>query len=207
MDILVLTPRDNRASRVCAGWGDELTERFTSLLSVRTERSRAATSALLDGSRHLLYFGHGAVDALVVPGRLLRPPERLVDRANIAGPPERIVIAVACWSGTGLAREACSLSGGHVAAYLGWGDEMGWPPQWSEPIGHAVVEGIATLLNGATVNECAAAIRHEMDGAYETYLGEPRAQSDPDTARFGRQYAVFWKSLLVVEGNGSATVV
>lgn len=207
MTVLVVTPRDDGASRRCATWADRLATKFAPTLSVRTTRSRSAVEALLRDHQHVLYFGHGERDALVVPRRLFRSRRALIDLANIGTAPGRIVVAVACFSGDQLARSATSSSAANrVKSYIGWLDEISWPPEWSDPIGDALVDGITTLLDGGDVGDCATAIRHAFDRAHDRYRNEGPARLPSDRVPFAKMCATYGKERIAVEGDRTATL-
>jgi hypothetical protein len=207
MAILVLTPQDDQPSRRSAQWAAALDRRFSSLLSPFTAKSRARVEPLLRQHQHVLYFGHGEVDALVVPRRMFRSRRALIDGLNIASGRGRIVVAVACWSGDGLARTATStVLPEKVTSYIGWRDEVSWPPEWSDPIGEAVVDGITRLLEGGTVDACVAAFKSAFDQAHERYRREGPERLPSDRAAFGKMCTTYWKERITVEGDREATL-
>lgn len=205
MTVLVLTTRDDGSSRRSGGWADRLVARFPELLTPHTETSRDAVEQRLSEHRHVLYFGHGELDALVIPKRFLRSRRALVDASNLPTAPGRIVIAVACWSGDGLGPAVTDgRSPVPVSAYIGWRDEVSWPTDWPDPIGDAVVEGVSALLDGGTVGECAAAIAAAFDEAHESYRTAASNGVPADRAALGKMCATYWKARMAVEGDLSA---
>ena len=205
MAVLVLTPRDDGPSRRSASWADRMTPTFATLTR-STTRSRVAVDDLLREHQHVLYFGHGERDALVIPRRVFRSRRALVDAANITAQ-ARIVVAIACWSGDHLAKVATSPDAADaVASYIGWLDEVSWPPEWSDPIGEAVIEGVMTLLEGGTVEACVASIRSGFDRAHDRYRSAGADRLPADRAAFGKMCATYWKERLAVEGDSRATL-
>lgn len=208
MAVLVITPRDDGASKRCGSWADQLAAKFKSALSRHNAQSRSEVTALLKDHEHVLYFGHGEEDALVVPKRLLKKRQVLVDDANVTSNPERVVIAIACWSGEKLARVSTdAASEKRITTYLGWRDEVSWPVDWPDPIGDAVVEGLTPLLEGMTVNDSADALKAAFDRAHDRYRTEGTSRMPSDQAAFGKMCAVYWRERMAVEGDGSATLV
>jgi hypothetical protein len=200
--VLVLGPSDDRASQRSASWAKALAARFPSLLAYRSTKSREEIEELLDVHQHVLYFGHGEVDALVVPRKLFRSRQALIDGENLGTWRDRIVVAIACWSGGGLARTATGSDVSEpVAAYIGWCDEVSWPADWPDPIGEAVLNGIEALLAGGTVDECGAAFSQAFSRAYQRYLAEGPERLSPERARLGRMCATCWQSWLRIEGS------
>jgi hypothetical protein len=205
--VLVLTPRDNEPSRRSASWADRLATAFSSVLSLQTTKSRPAVETLLREHQHVLYFGHGEIDALVIPRRRLRSRQVLIDASNVTGERGRIVVAVACWSGEGLAQTVTRPDlPKRIASYIGWRDEVSWPPDWPDPIGETVVDGISTLLDGGTVGACANAIRRAFDSAHDRYRGKGVTRLGSDRAAFGKMCAAYWQARMAVEGDHQATL-
>lgn len=181
--------------------------KFSSMLSMQTTASREDVDSLLSEHKHVLYFGHGEIQALVVPRRLFRSRRVLVDESNVASIPGRVVVAVACWSGDGLARTATDPNAPQrVTSYIGWRDEVSFPPEWPDPIGEAIVDGLTTLLGGGTVEACADALKSAFDQAHDRYRSEGRKRLPPARAVFGQMCATYWKERIAVEGDRLATL-
>jgi hypothetical protein len=162
---------------------------------------------LLREHDHLLYFGHGEINALVTSRRLFRPRRVLVDASNLATAPGRVVVAVACWSAEGLGRAVTGLAAAaRVSTYVGWRDEVSWPPGWPDPIGNAVVAGISALVEGNTAALCADVMRVGFAVAHDQYRDEGRERLSSDEVRFGKMCAIYWKERMVVEGEYNATI-
>ena len=207
MSTIVLTTRDDEASRECARWADRLRDVAGVPLTVETATSRAAIDALLRRHRNVIYFGHGERETLLIPKRLLRKAKILIDRSNVRGGAERVVVAIACWSGERLGRLATDGGEpGPVRSYLGWLDDVSWPTDWSEPVGEAVVEGLRGLLNGATVGDAEAAIRQAFDGAHERYRQEGPDRMSTAQVAFGKMCAIYWRERVVLHGERDATL-
>lgn len=205
MEVLVVAPRDDRASRQSGRWADLLAQRFPASIATSAADSRPEVDELLDGHLHLLYFGHGEADALVTRGRLLRARRVLVDEVNLATASGRIAIAVACWSGDGLARTVTNpLLAQPVTSYIGWLDEVSWPSEWPDPIGEAVVEGLAILLEGGTVGDCATEMAAAFGRAHDRYRSANRVSAE--AVKLGKWCSEYWKGRMVVEGDSAATL-
>lgn len=169
--------------------------------------SREDVDGLVKQHRDVIYFGHGEVDALVVPRRLWRGRRVLIDASNLRGVPGRVVVAVACWSGEGLARAATSPGVTEpVASYIGWRDEVSWPPEWSEPIGDAVIEGVSELLNGATIDTCSEAMADAFRRAHDRYRNDGPQRLGRDRSVFGKMCATYWQQRIAVEGDRGASL-
>jgi hypothetical protein len=207
MDTLILTPRDDRPAKRSGQWAARLVEQFPSL-SARVSRSREEVDSLLGEHNHLLYFGHGESDALILAPRAFRPPKPLVDALNIGTQARRLVVAVACWSGEKLARSAIdpTLHSGPVEAYIGWLDEVGWPAEWSEPIDDAVVEGLSILLRGGTARDCAAGLEAAFETAHDRYRAERGKRLASQRAALGKMYATYWRARMIAVGDLDASL-
>jgi hypothetical protein len=207
MEILLITPRDDRAARRSAQWAERLAAKFP-FLSVSVVRSRRQVDALLAEHRHLFYFGHGERDALVLGPKLFRGRTALVDVENVGTLQPRVVVAVACWSGEELARSAIrpDLTPAPIESYLGWLDEVGWPSDWSEPIDDAVVKGLSVLLDGGSVGDCVSALEAAFEEAHERYRANTNDRLPPDRAALGKMYATYWRARIAAEGNLNATL-
>lgn len=207
MTILLVTPRDNRAARRCGEWADRLAARFPGAFTRCTPTSRQQLDDQLDRHRHLFYFGHGERDALVRLPKLFRPRRDLVDRANAIGEGERIIVAVACWSGAGLAPAVTDPSlRPPVRSYIGWDNRMQWLPGWPDPIGDALVRAIAVLMENGTVGECGLEVEVAFEEAHQRYEDEGRQRLASDQMGIAKMCAKYWSSQLVVEGDRLATL-
>jgi hypothetical protein len=206
MKVLLLTPRDDRSSKRSAAWADRLLKQFPSILSPHTTRSREEVEALLREHRHVLYFGHGEIDALVVPPRPFRSRQALIDNSNVTGTPGRVIVAVACWSGDGLARTVTGTESSPppAEAYVGWRDEVSWLPEWADPIGDAVVEGLTVLLDGGTVRDCALALDAAFARAHDRYRREGPKRLTSGRAAIAKMCASYWRARIAVEGEATA---
>jgi hypothetical protein len=205
VSILVLTPRDDTASKRCAAWADRLAAKFGAAVEARSTRVRSEVEVLLREHRNVIYFGHGEIHCLVVPRTLFRKRRVLVDVASLTQAPERVVVAVACWSGEGLAQAATDAAEPNRAlSYLGWRDEVSWPPEWPHPIGDAVVEGVGALLDGGTVGECSESLRVALDRSHDEYRRVGPGRMSVDGVIFGKMCAKYWRERMVVEGDRAA---
>ncbi|MDX6439190.1 MAG: hypothetical protein QOF45_1773 [Gaiellaceae bacterium] len=154
-----------------------------------------------------MYFGHGDKDALIVPAGLLRKKVVLADEVNLTGTPDRIVIAVACWSSDGLGKAATDkIHSVPVQSYLGWLDEVSWPEEWPDPIGDAVVEGLSPLFNGQTVADCRRELESRLDDAHDTYRTQGQNHMAPDRVPFGKMCALYWRHRMDVQGDDRASI-
>jgi hypothetical protein len=205
--VIAITPRHDGPSRRCAAWADRLAAKFSPALHVHTTRSREDIEVLLRQHQHVLYFGHGEKDALVRPQAPFRKRSVLADAGNLRGHPDRVVVAVACWSAEGLAPRATStIDPCAVRGYIGWFDEIGWPPEWPDPIGDAVVEGLSVLMAGGSLDDCATELRNAFVRAHDRYRNHGPGRLPNDRIIFGKMWATYWRDRLWVAGDGWATL-
>ncbi len=205
MSPLLITPADDGIAKRVARWAERLQKQFP-LLDRREARARSEIDALLSARRDLLYFGHGKPDALVAsPGRF-QGKQPLIDSFNLPTQPGRVVIAIACWSGEKLGSAVTEAAGSAtpVAAYLGWLDEVGWPPGLAEPIEEAVLEGLSPLLEGGSIDDCRAALEAAFERAHDRYRAQSGIRLSAIQAHFGKMHAIYWRARLVTHGDGSA---
>jgi hypothetical protein len=205
--ILLVAPRDNQAARRCGQWAERLDAQFPGAFTLCVPGSRQQLDEPLARHRHLFYFGHGERDALVTLRKLFRPRRDLVDRANAIGEEERIVVAVACWSGADLAPAVTDPSlRPRVRSYIGWDNRMQWPVGWPDPIGDALVRAIAVLMEKGTVGDCQREIEVAFAEAHQRYEDEGPRRLTAAHAGIAKMCAKYWISQLVVEGDLSATL-
>jgi hypothetical protein len=208
VSILFVTPRDDRSSRQCAKWADALMQAFQGAADDLPGTSRAKLDKELSSHQHVVYFGHGERDALIVPPGLLRKKVVLAEESNLTGTADRVVVAVACWSSDDLAGRvtAAAAPASPVRSYIGWLDDISWPDDWPDPIGDAVVEGLTELLRGGTTADCVAALKRAFDDAHDTYRTTGPSRMASDRVAFGKMCALYWKARLDLRGDGNATL-
>jgi hypothetical protein len=203
--ILLVTPRDNRAAKRCATWADGLAAKFPGTFTTCTPKSRHELDDLLECHEHMVYFGHGEPDSLVMPSGFMRRKQVLVDDRNAIGAGGRILVAVACWSGKELGPTVTKRTRTpRVLGYIGWDNRMEWPPGWPDPIRDALVGSLAVLFEGWTVGECEAAIDLAFERAHDRYESEGLRHLAPVQVQFGKLCTVYWRSRLVVRGDRTA---
>jgi hypothetical protein len=206
MGTVLLAPRDSSAARTAGDWAEALLGSFVRPAHLLMTKVRNQVDDELRLNDHLMFFGHGEVDALVAYGFRNRRID-LVDEANIGPVRGRIVVAVACSSAEALGPAATDRGHGEplVEAFLGWPDEVGWPPSWPGPIGEAVVRGLHVLIAGGTIDESANALRSAFALAHDQYRQAARNHGlSPFEARQGRLEATYWADRLRVLGTGTA---
>jgi hypothetical protein len=122
-------------------------------------------SALTNATAQVvLYFGHGTSDEWTRKGTVT------VDRTNVSAANGKAVVSVSCKSGRNLGPDAVNNSG--VKAWLGFTITVPVisPHSGSDPIGDAIVKGLATLANGtmASVRTALETELRQVTADYDT---------------------------------------
>jgi len=210
MSVLVVTPRDDPSSRECGRWADTLKQKHTSTLDMLTTRSRALVDNDLASHQHVFYFGHGETHHLIVPGGLIRKRAVLLEEDNLRGTTDRIVVAIACWSGDGLGPAVVTADPRkpeEVRAYVGWLDDVSWPDEWPDPIGDAVVAALDAFCAGGDVAQLVNDLKQRLSDAHDEYRQNGAARGlAPDRVYFGKACALYWSDRVVSCGTSSAAL-
>jgi hypothetical protein len=207
--ILCISPKDDASSRTCGKWADSLTALFPNLIQALTTKSRGTVDSALGKCQHVLYFGHGEPDGLIVPPGLLRPKVTLADGSNLPGVPDRIVIAVACWSGDKLGGNVTDnfKYSTPVECFVGWMDDISWPDEWPDPIGEAIVKGVSSLCAGQSGDTCKSDLEDAFMTAHNRYRNEGGMRGmASDRVAFGKMCALYWRDRITLHGKGAATI-
>jgi hypothetical protein len=93
-----------------------------------------------------------------------------------------------------------------VRSYIGWLDDISWPDEWPNPIGDAVIEGLATLFNGQTVDDCQSELESQFENAHATYRTQGPSRMADDRVLFAKMCALYWRQRVDVRGDGQATI-
>ncbi|MCU1657821.1 MAG: hypothetical protein JWO57_2477 [Pseudonocardiales bacterium] len=206
-DLLFIRPADDAAA-VLAGLVGERLLRWVNngaygIPALSTHDLAGSTNAtrsnvdteLLNGQRHLLYFGHGTDYQLIAGG------VALVDGSNVHSLPRNaIMVAVACYSGVGLALTATQ----HVAGYLGWTDTLNVPSLYPDPMIDALSMGLLVLLLGGDLAATKRELQAQFAIAYATYQGWTGGS---EAARlYARMAAAFASYCVAIEGDAAAVL-
>lgn len=200
MTVLVLTPNDDTTSQTAGSWGAKLASAYSLSLLVTTSRSKV--DAEIVRHEHMLYFGHGTVDALVATPKMFRTQIDLVDAANTCG---GVTVAVACLSADSLGPTTTSRPS-TADAFLGWRNKMSWPPKAPEPIGDAIYDGLEVLMTGGTIGDTQTELQLQFDVAHERYGNDGPAifGLTSGEVQLAQMQATYWKDRMRLSGNSSA---
>jgi len=134
----------------------------------------------------------------------------LLDEDNLRGTPDRIVVAVACWSGDGLGSAVVTADSGKpqaVRAYVGWLDDVGWPAEWPGPVGDAVVAALDAFCIEGDVSQLVSDLKQRFFNAHNEYRANgARRGLDSDRVFFAKACALYWRDRLVSYGTPSAAL-
>ena len=210
MSVFVLTPNDDNTSQEAGRWGLDVATRH-GLKHLQTRKRKVVESDLANHD-HLLYFGHGSMDALIVVPSAFRGQVDLVDASNI-GMCGGVVVAVACLAARKLGSGSALIppgSGGvpAVQAFLGWLNRMSYPPSAPEPLRDAVLRGLDVLLHGGTVKDTRDELVRAFEDAHDIYERDGKSvfgltSGQVETALM---QATYWKDRLRLYGNGTTRV-
>jgi hypothetical protein len=207
MDVLVLTTSDDRAARRSASWAGVLAGTFPRLAACIVVRTREQAAPLLGEYRHIIYFGHGEVDRLVARRRPWQRRKTVIDERDLGPDSDRVMVAVACWSGEELGPAVAGANAvDPIACFLGWRDEVSWPAEWPDPIGTAVIDGLRVLLDGGSVEDCERVLVLAFKDAYRRYREEGTKKMATERVRIAKWCATAWWTQIAVEGSRSATL-
>ncbi|WP_324291069.1 hypothetical protein [Mycobacterium sp. Aquia_213] len=124
-------------------------------------------------ARLVLYFGHGTSDEWTTSGTVT------VDGSNVSAAKGKAVVSVACKTGRNLGPNA--VNNGGIVAWLGFTIAVPvLPPHgMSDPIGDAIVNGVAKLASG-TMADARAAIEAQLRLLADDYDTGGRYRDHPN---------------------------
>lgn len=197
---LVRPDGSDPAAQTLAAWADETLNDIRSSVhqlhvdlrgSVRATRLNVENA--LQNSEAVFFYGEGDWD------KLLDGSAALVDTHNIVKAENKIIIvAIACKAAHTLGPAAL-----HASGYLGFNEELGWPPGLSiNPFRTACVEGAKQLLlNGADLSQAADAIKKRFADAVHHFKYGP-GRNNANAVR-AWQWAFWDRGHLIHRGNPS----
>jgi len=158
-DYAIIRPKDDKSSQQASDWADDLIRKLNAAGHVKIgdvdDWSPANTKnilALLSGSADLVcYFGHGKEN------RWLTSNSATLDTGNVTGAKGqpangRAIVSIACKTSCQLGPAAITAG---VQAWLGFTIKVKViaPHNFIDPIGDAIVNGLAVLGNQGTVQQ------------------------------------------------------
>ncbi|GAT03711.1 C25 family cysteine peptidase [Mycolicibacterium fortuitum] len=177
-----ICPRDDGHSRIASDWYTRLSDRLKRsghiekyyLSDKRGADYSTIRIALAEvGPGLVLYFGHGTADAWTVQGKAVTHSS---DAAVAKG---KAVVSVACKTGRNLGPDAVN---GGVVAWLGFTIPVPTiaPHGRLDPLGDAIVDGIAQLGNGGSMADARAALEAELRALSDEYRSGGRFSHHPN---------------------------
>ena len=180
-EYLGICPRDDGSSRLASDWYARVSERLGQ--SAHVENAYVSDRSPVDyytvrialreaGARLALYFGHGTADAWIVKNRPVLQASGVDATKNIA------VVSVACNTGKALGLDAINIG---AVAWLGFTCDVPViaPHGKRDPLGDAIVEGIAQLANGQSMAFARATLEAELRRLVEDYKPGGRFSDHP----------------------------
>jgi hypothetical protein len=176
-----ICPRDDAEARRASDWCADLRARLEAgghwsahIVDDRTPADRPAVELGLQTPVDLvLYFGHGATDAWLTDGA------KTLDPSNVGTVAPQALVSIACLTGRDLGPEAVRAG---ATAWLGFTIMVPVvdPHKNVDPIGEAIVQGLAEFGRGACFADVCLALQTAFDalsrrcqGATGVYGGHP----------------------------------
>lgn len=163
--VAIVRPANDEVAKILASWGAAIFALPPDSQIIYRDLyggavTRAAVEIALADNDAIVFFCHGRADALLAN-------DEIMDVANVRLASGRVCLAIACHSARELGEKA-TMEG--VRAYLGFNDVF-WTiiGRGSEVFGSSVLAGITTLLEGATVDEAATAMRDAFSKAVDYF--------------------------------------
>ena len=159
----VIRPRDDAEAQQASDWADNLVQEFTNaghFLTTDVDDTTPADAAnvlgVLGGADPLVcYFGHGDANSLLANGSATADVKTIQAMTGMA------IVAIACKTASGLAPAAIKAG---AEAWLGFTISLPViaPHKGVDPIGEAIVRGLAGLGNHGTMQQALNDIKTEM---------------------------------------------
>jgi hypothetical protein len=171
----IIRPRDDADAQQASGWADDLIQELvkrghskTTDIDDRTPPDVANIGSALSGSAHLIcYFGHGDENSW------LTSQSSTLNSSNAVRAKGKAVVSVACKTGCNLGPHAITAG---VVSWLGFTIKVAIiaPHKNTDPIGTAIVDGVALLGSHGTMQQA----RDKMAANFDQLV------TDYDTGRF-----------------------
>jgi hypothetical protein len=183
----IIRPRDDQQARQASDWADELIKQLTAGahrriadIDDRTPPDAANILGALAGSSDLVcYFGHGDENSWLT-GQLPTLDTGSATAAKGSPANGRAIVSVACKTGCNLGPAAITAG---VQAWLGFTTKIAAikPHKTTDPIGSAIVDGLALLGNRGTMQQARDQLASNFDQLvtdYDTgrYMMHPEAE-------------------------------
>jgi len=206
-DFAIIRPKDDKSSRQASDWANDLIAKLKAAVHSEIDSvddwSPANTTnilASLSGKADLVcYFGHGEED------RWLTSNSATLDTGNVTGikgqsAKGRAIVSIACKTSCKLGPAAITAG---VKAWLGFTIKVKViaPHNLLDPIGDAIVDGIALLSKKGTMQQARDRLAANLDQLVTAYDSGKYAQH-PE-AEMGYFAAMSMRDHVVVNGNAN----
>lgn len=169
-NLVVIRPRDDATTQQASDWCDALINRLSAnghtVVADVDDTSPPDTAQIHSALRHncqlACYFGHGDRDSWLTAGTVT------IDKSNVSAAARKAVVSIACKTGRNLGSDAIT-SG--VRAWLGFTVRVPVlaPHKNVDPIGDTMVDALATLGSGRTMQDVRDAIERGFDRLADDY--------------------------------------
>lgn len=192
--ICVILPMDDDAAVQVAQWWHNAGDKPSA--HVVFSPSRETVTRNMQDAAAVFYFGHGDPDAWITCDGAVR----FADAATIAVAKEKLVVAMACFSGDQLGDAAIAAG---VRTYVGFTKRL-FAIKSSPEFASAGTSALSVLLHGAPAEKFAAALRHEFERLVEYFKSGPGSGRPNSTASW---LAAFRSAnCIVLKGDAQATL-
>ena len=200
-DLAVIRPEDDANARQASDWCNDLLSAAISQGHAKIDDIDQKTPADATNIRACLrrradlvcYFGHGNVDSWLTKGA------STIDKTNVSAGAQKCIVSIACKTSRNLGPDAVVAG---VRSWLGFTIAVGVIPPYKtrDPIGEAIVNGLASLCKNSTMQQARDLIASELDTVVSEYDTGGKYASDPE-AYFGYFAATAMRESVVVHGN------
>lgn len=198
----LVRPQDDRAARQSSDWADSLEKRLTALGHAKSidvdDWTPADTSSILNAlgssAALLCYFGHGDESSWLTNGLVT------IDASHMSAARSKAIVSIACKTACLLGPSAITAG---VESWLGFTVKVAVisPHKGIDPIGDAIVEGLAVLGAKATMQQSRDEIAAQLDQVVTDY--DTGKYSTHPAAPIGYFAAMCLRDHVVVHGNVS----
>jgi hypothetical protein len=199
--IIIIRPRDDAASQQASDWADDLVKKLiknghTIAADVNDQtppNKGKIASAINKAADVIFYFGHGDEDSWLTNWK------STLDASNVSSANGKTVISVACKTACKIGPNAITAG---VKSWLGFTINVAVisPHKNADPIGDAIVKGLALLGSKATVQRARDEIALLLAQVKDDYDANGKYHKHPE-ARLGYYAAMALSDHVVVHGN------
>lgn len=203
-DFTLVHPRDDAIARQASDWCQELAKQFQqnghTLVSEVNDTTPPSQSNIVNCLGHrsdlICYFGHGDEDSWLTSG------SPTIESANISSAANKAVVSIACKTGQNLGPSAITAG---VVAWLGFTVKVAVNPIYkgSDPVGEAIVDGLACLGTGGSLQDAHDRMASNFDQLVQDY--DTGSLSRIPDAGLGYFSCMIMRDRIVVHGNVNHT--